>query len=112
MKDSAKYGLLAGGVLLLVGGIVLAASGEPLVYEPGDTAKVKMGQSITLKLPRGQYEMVGGAEQVVLMSTKDVGKHTVVTLLIGVEPVEYETTIRFVTPQGDDYELDVEASNA
>lgn len=100
---------IVGGVIVLAAVIAYASRGTQLVYEPGDTADVKMGQTITLRLPRGQYEMTGGDGLVTLMSSKDQGKHTVVTLLIGVSPTPYDLTLRFTRPDGEVEELDIEA---
>lgn len=100
------------GLFAIITTALVATADEPDVYEPGDTADVKMGQTITLRLPRGQYEMTGDDGLVTLMSSKDQGKHTVVTLLIGVSPTPYDLTLRFTRPDGEVEELDIEAEAA
>lgn len=108
---------------LLIGAVALVAAGWGLyavtrrpsqpedAYQPGDDARVVQGQQILLRLPRGQYEMVGDDGLVTVMAQRHKGEATDISLQIGADVSSYELDLLFVdeTDTENTFPLHIEA---
>ncbi len=95
--DYKKYAMIGAGVLALFGIVSLASAKKPVrkrMYKPGDTIEAYMGQLFTVRLPRGDYEVVG--DKVKLTTAIDIGTSTDAVLIVGFAHAEYRQRVTFI----------------
>lgn len=87
---------------------------QPNFYLPGQHARLVQGQLIILRLPRGNYTMVGGGEQVFMQTQSPVGINTDVVLQIGAAPNTFTAIPTFINADrpGRQFDLTITASPA
>ena len=78
-KTALGVGVAAVGLLLLTGAMKKEKSHKTII-RPGETTSRYMGQMFTLRLPRGEYEMIGG-DGLTVITDVDTGTTTDVVLV-------------------------------
>ena len=93
----AVGGGLAG--LLLIAGAMRKDKPHKVIVRPGETTKRFMGEQFMVRLPRGDYEMLGG-EGLAIIAVSEVGNST--DLVIAVKSYATGFTVQPVFSNVDD----------
>lgn len=115
MADDKHWQYIIGGIgVIVVAGMVASASGKQKrkpfkqIYHPGDSIDAWMGQMFTVRLPRGDYQVV--SEQIVKNVENDIGNSTDILLLAQPAHAPYQETVRFVALGAAKKEYEVQVS--
>lgn len=113
MASDNTWLYIIGGVAGILGLSAVASAGGKKrrtvksFYTPGETVHAFMGQLITVRLPRGDYQVV--SDQAIEMVQKDVGSSTDIALQIQSSHSGYTDKVRFIElgPQGRTFYVDL-----
>lgn len=101
MASESKTWMYIGAALAGIFGLTaIASAGEKKrpkfkdLYNPGDTIHAFMGQLVTVRLPRGDYQVAAG--QATKIAEADVGANTDVVISIGGAHAAYRERVQFV----------------
>lgn len=111
MEKHWTYILGGIGAILAIGAIS-SASGKSkkkkykAIYYPGDRIEGWMSQLFTVRLPRGDYQVV--ADKIVMNTSIDLGNSTDVVILAEPAHAAYSERVKFVAlGSGNEYIVDV-----
>lgn len=112
--DKQWQWILGGIAGVLVIGAVASASGKPkrkpfkALYYPGDSIDAWMSQTFTVRLPRGDYQVV--AQNITKNVELDLGNSTDIVLLAGAAHAPYAETVRFIALGAGNHEYQVQVN--
>jgi hypothetical protein len=113
MTKNEKTALAVGGGLvglLLLTGAFSKEKKHKAVVRPGESTNRFMGEQFVLRLPRGEYDMLGG-EGLTMVTADDIGNSTDIVIAVGSAANDYivEPIFANVDTPGEQYKITVHA---
>lgn len=98
-SEGKVWGYILGGVAAILGVSAIASAGSKkpkakAMYMPGETAHLWMGQMFTVRLPRGEYQLV--SEKVKQVHVASAGSNTDLMLIAGTSHASYQEKAIFI----------------
>jgi hypothetical protein len=92
-KTALTLGAAAAGLLLLTAALKPKKKHKSVV-RPGETTDRYMGEQFVLRLPRGEYDMLGG-DGLTMVTASDIGNSTDIVIAVGSAANDFIVQPRF-----------------
>ncbi len=102
--------VLGAGVALVGGLMLLFRKGDErqkTLLHPGDVFQGVQGQMVTLRLPKGEYQMMGDDGLIKVVAQNDVGIHSDLVLVLSDSANDYSVKLRFIDQQGESFAVNI-----
>ncbi len=100
MKKQQQYAIGAGLAVLTLGYFLTRKKSAPLFITSGGTYDAQAGQTFQVRLPHGQYVMMGG-DGLTLLAQSPTGDMQDLQILVNDSPLPFTVTPTFID-EGDD----------